>query len=113
MAKPAVKPAPAKRNVAPDPLKVDAKHYTVEFENEKVRVLRIKYAPHEKSPMHSHPALVGIFLTPHHSRHMLSDGTVIEMTGNTGDVRYLDAIEHAPENLSDSPFELIAVELKS
>jgi hypothetical protein len=35
--------------MAQDPVKVDAKHYTVEFENSQVRVLRIKYGPHEKS----------------------------------------------------------------
>ena len=106
-------PAVSKRSVAPDPVEADAQHYTVEFENEKVRVLRIKYGPHEKSAMHSHPPLVGIFLTPHHSRHTLADGTVLEMRGNPGDVRYLDAIEHSPENLSETPFELIAVELKT
>jgi hypothetical protein len=33
--------------MAQDPVKVDAKHYTVEFENAQVRVLRIKYSPHE------------------------------------------------------------------
>jgi hypothetical protein len=103
-------PAPSKQGV--DPVQADAKHYTVEFENEKVRVLRIKYGPREKSTMHGHPALVGIFLTPHHSRHVLADGTVMEMTGNVGDVRYMDGLEHDPENLSDEPFELIAVELK-
>lgn len=27
----------------PDPVIVDSEHYTVEFENDKVRVLRIKY----------------------------------------------------------------------
>jgi len=102
----------ASRQSAPDPLEVDPQHYTVEFENEKVRVLRIKYGPHDQSPMHGHPALVGVFLTPHHSRHTFADGTVIEMTGNPGEARYLDRCEHAPENLSDSPFELIAVEIK-
>ena len=34
-----------------DPVTVDPKHYTVELENEKVRVVRIKYGPHEKSVM--------------------------------------------------------------
>ena len=34
---------------------VDSGHYAVEMENDKVRVLRIKYGPHEKSVMHSHP----------------------------------------------------------
>lgn len=63
--------------------------------------------------MHNHPPLVGVFLTPHQSRHTFPDGRVIEMQGNAGDVRYLDSTEHSPENMSDAPFELIAVELKS
>jgi len=96
-----------------DAVVVDPQHYTVEFENEKVRVLRIRYGPREKSPMHSHPPLVGVFLTPHHSRHTLPDGQVLEMQGNAGDVRYMGRIDHQPENLSDAAFELIAVELKS
>jgi hypothetical protein len=95
-----------------DPVAVDPKHYTVEFENEKIRVLRIKYGPHEKSSMHSHPALVAVFLTPHHSRHTFSDGRIQDMRGATGNVMYMDKCEHAPENPSDAPFELIAVELK-
>lgn len=106
-------PAAPQETSASDPVQVDPKHYTVEFENEKVRVLRIKFGPHEKSKMHRHPPLVGVFLTPHHSRHTFSDGRLEDMRGNTGDVRYMDAIEHAPENASDTPMELIAVELKS
>jgi hypothetical protein len=34
---------------AQDAVTVDSKHYTVEFENSEVRVLRIKYGPGEKS----------------------------------------------------------------
>jgi hypothetical protein len=34
---------------AGDPVAVDPKDYTVELENEKVRVLRIRYGPREKS----------------------------------------------------------------
>ena len=49
--------------MAQDPVKVDSKHYKVEFENDQVRVLRISYGPHEKSVMHEHPASVAIFLT--------------------------------------------------
>ena len=39
-----------------DPVRVDPEHYRVELENEKVRVLRVRYGPHEKSVMHGHPA---------------------------------------------------------
>ena len=41
--------AKAQKVAHADPVKVDSKHYTVEVENEKVRVLRIKYGPHEKA----------------------------------------------------------------
>src|SRR5206468_505661 len=49
--------------VAQDPVKVDPKHYRVEFENAQVRVLHIQYGPHEKSVMHHHPAGVAVFLS--------------------------------------------------
>jgi len=45
-----------------DPVKLDAKHYKVELENDRVRVVRIRYAGHEKSVMHGHPASVAVFL---------------------------------------------------
>ncbi|MGA8149381.1 MAG: hypothetical protein WB952_00270, partial [Terriglobales bacterium] len=53
---------------ADDPVKVDPKHYKVEFENDRVRVVRIKYKPGEKSVMHSHPESVAVFLTDAHSK---------------------------------------------
>src|SRR5437879_4979742 len=46
--------APKPQPIA-DPVKVDPKHYRVDFENDRVRVLRISYGPREKSVMHSHP----------------------------------------------------------
>jgi hypothetical protein len=36
-----------------DSVKVDPKHYKVEYENDRVRVVRIKYKAGEKSVMHS------------------------------------------------------------
>jgi hypothetical protein len=53
----AAKPAPQ------DPVHVDPKHYTVELENDQVRVVRVRYGPHEKSETDGHPALVGVMLT--------------------------------------------------
>lgn len=32
-----------------DPLKADPKHYSLEFENDQVRVLRVRFGPHEKA----------------------------------------------------------------
>lgn len=104
--------AVSRKHHAADPVAIDKKHYKIEFENDKVRVLRIKYGPREKSPMHSHPAFVAVFLTPHHSRHVLADGSVKEIRGNKGDVIYMESTEHEPQNMSDEPFELIGIELK-
>jgi len=104
---------PGAKPWAPDPVVVDPKHYTVEVENEKVRVLRITYGPREKSVMHSHPATVAVFLTEGHHRFTYPDGKSEDITIKAGQVAYFSAFEHDPENLSDKPFEVIVVELKS
>ena len=54
--------------ITDDPVKVDPQHYKVEFENERVRVLRIKYGAGEKSVMHSHPESIAVFLTDAHAK---------------------------------------------
>jgi hypothetical protein len=103
----------SQRKAGADPVKADSKHYKVEFENERVRVLRVSYGPNEKSEMHAHPDTVAIFLTDNHrSRHTYPDGRSEELSGRAGEVRYMEAWEHNPENLTDKPFEVILVELK-
>ena len=99
--------------VGQDPVKVDPKHYTIELENEKVRVLRIKYGPREKSVMHGHPALVGVMLTDGHIRFTYPDGKTEEVSAKAGQVLAFPALDHLPENLENRPFEVVAVELKS
>jgi len=59
---------------ADDPVKVDPKYYKVEFENDRVRVVRIKYAPGKKSVMHSHPESIAVFLTDAHAKFTYPDG---------------------------------------
>jgi quercetin dioxygenase-like cupin family protein len=96
-----------------DPVQVDSKHYTVEHEDEKVRVLRIRYAPGEKSVMHGHPALVGVMLSDAHIRFTYPDGRTEEVTASAGQVLAFPAVEHLPENIGDKEMQVIAVELKS
>src|ERR1700676_1834355 len=103
--------AKAQRKAHADPVSVDPKHYMVELENEKVRVLRIRYGPHEKSAMHGHPALVAVMLTDCNIRFTYPDGKTKEITAKAGQVVNFPALEHLPENLSDRPFEAVAVEL--
>jgi hypothetical protein len=97
---------------AQDPVKVDPKHYKVEFENSQVRVLKIHYGAHEKSVMHHHPDSVVTFLTDAHVKFTLPDGTSSEHTVKAGDAQWNAAGNHLPENLGDSAMEAILVELK-
>ncbi|MBI1894763.1 MAG: cytoplasmic protein [Candidatus Rokubacteria bacterium] len=99
--------------VRQDPVKVDPTHYKTEFENRQVRVLRIRYGPHEKSVMHGHPASVGVHLTDAHARFTFPGGKAEELRVTTGEVRSYPAGDHLPENLSDQPLELVLVELKA
>jgi len=103
---------PAAPVEAQDAIKADPKHYTVEFENDEVRVLRIKYGPHEKSVIHEHPANVAVFLTDVDGKFTLPDGKKVGEFRKAGSVQWDAGGTHLPENVGDKPFELIVVELK-
>jgi quercetin dioxygenase-like cupin family protein len=98
--------------MAQDPVKVDAKHYKVELENEHVRVLKIHYGPHEKSVMHEHPDSVAVFLTDGEVRFGLPDGKTEDTHAKAGTAQFTPAGKHLPENLGDKPFDVMLVELK-
>ena len=94
-----------------DAAKVDSQHYKVESENSSVRVLRVKYGPHEKSVMHAHPDAVAIFLTDSRVKFTYAGGKTEEREMKAGQTLFTPAVEHLPENLSDTDMELILVEL--
>jgi quercetin dioxygenase-like cupin family protein len=99
--------------MAQDPVKVDAKHYRVEFENDQVRVLHVTYGPHEKSVMHEHPAALAVFLTDGQSKFTFPDGKTQDAPIKAGTTMWTAANKHLPENTGDKPFELILVEMKT
>ncbi len=98
--------------LAQDPAKVDPQHCKVEFENAQVRVLHWHIGPHEKVPMHEHPAYVQISLTDQHLRQTSPDGKTREVDSKAGQTRWNGPQKHSAENLSDSASEGIQVELK-
>ena len=97
---------------AEDAVVADPERYTVEFENDKVRVIRVKYGPGDKSVMHTHGPNVAIFLISNKTVFHLPDGTSVDASTVAGETQWADAEEHLPENLSDDPLEVILVELK-
>ena len=98
--------------LAQDATKVDSKHYKVEFENSRVRIVRVHYGPHEKSVMHTHPDAVAIFQTDGRVRFTFPNGKTEERDMKAGTSLYTPATRHLPENLSDGDMEVILVEMK-
>jgi quercetin dioxygenase-like cupin family protein len=96
-----------------DAVKADPQHYKVESENKRVRVLRIKYGPHEKSVMHSHPDSVAIFLTDGRIKFTFPGGKTEERDMKAGQTMFTPAVRHLPENISDGDMEAILVEIKT
>jgi hypothetical protein len=94
------KPSGAVIMPARDPLKVDPKHYSLEFENDQVRVLRVRYGPHEKGVFHEHKLNhIVVYLTD-------------QARGKAGEVRLEDPNSHTEENALDHAVERIAIDLK-
>jgi len=106
---------PSKKITTPlDPVKVDGKDYKVEFENDQVRVLRVKFGPHQGAPMHEHQLnRVVVYLTDQSTRLTSPEGKV-ETTGHkAGEYSWGGPTKHKEENLLDTPFEGIVVEFKN
>lgn len=99
-------------SAAEDSVKVDPRHYRSEFQNDRVRVVRIRYGTGEKSVMHAHPASVAIYLTDGQAKMTLADGQTNSQSMKAGQVQWTDPGKHLPENTSGKPFELVLVELR-
>lgn len=98
---------------APDIVTADPVHASVDFENARLRIVRVRLPAHEKIPMHSHPDRVVINLTDVHVKITLPDGTSGESDTPTGHTNFSKAVVHSGENTGDALWEIIEVELKT
>ncbi len=100
--------------VIPEPDKdstvVASDHYKVEFENDRVRVVRIAYADGDKAAMHSHPEAVGVFLKDMKGEFELPDGTIQEREAKAGDAVLFPAETHSPKAIGEA--SVVLIELK-
>ena len=108
------KPGTGKKIVSKlDPVKIDSKHYKVELENDQVRVIHARFGPHESTPMHEHTLnRVTVFLTNSKIRVTGTDGKVTMTDRKPGEAVWSAPVTHQEENMTDGPFEVIAVEIK-
>ena len=96
-----------------DPVAVNPKMVSVVFENDRVRVLRVHFGPHDHLETHSHPSLVVVSLTVNTRRAYRPDGSHRDATSNPGDVHWREPSTHSVENLTDTPSENIEIEFKN
>ena len=84
-----------------DPLKVDPQHYTLEFDNQQTRVMRVRFGPKEKGKEHTHTfSNVVVYMND-------------QARGKTGDARLDEGPRtHSEENPLDHAVERISIDLK-
>ena len=85
----------------------------VEYENDRVRIVRFHFEPHAKVPMHPAPDLVSTWLTDGHFKLTHPDGTVQDLKVRAGQTEWFDAQMHTGENLGDTPLDFVVVQMKS
>jgi quercetin dioxygenase-like cupin family protein len=101
-------------SAALDPAKIDPKHYHVEFENDQVRVLRVRIPSHQSTPVHTHVLnRVIVYLTDQDIQVTTTDGKSDRLHHKQGEVSWGGPATHKEENMSDHLFEVIAVEIKN
>jgi hypothetical protein len=84
---------------------------TLEFENDRVRVLRVKHAGRERHPQSSRFDRLIIYLTAGHiNRTENAKQEVVRR--KAGEVVWRNRSEHQIENLNDANHEVLIVEFK-
>ncbi len=94
-----------------DPTESNPEFYKVIFENDRVRVLEYKDQPGDATTPHAHPDSVMYTLTSFRRRLVHGDEQR-DVDISAGTVRWLDAQQHAGENIGETPSHSIFIELK-
>jgi quercetin dioxygenase-like cupin family protein len=97
---------------AQDPVKVEPKHYSLNFENDRVQVVSVTYGPHETSALHDHPGGVVVVLTEAHLRFTDENGKTREVFAKPGEVRWYPPFKHRVENLGDTTYRAVYIGVK-
>ena len=95
----------------PDAVTADPTHYSLSFENDVARFLRVKYGPGETSVMRRHLPGCVIYLTDQTFNFTLPDGTTAPASVQAGALGCGDGTVHMPENIAGEA-EFIMVEFK-
>jgi hypothetical protein len=108
--------------VAQDAIATLPDNYTLQFENEWVKVTRVHYPPHAKLPAHAHTALASAYVYLNDSgpvifRHVGGEsGAITRAPTKAGSFRVFRAVPdeiHEVDNTSALPSDFLRVEFKT
>jgi quercetin dioxygenase-like cupin family protein len=83
----------------------------VEFENDQIKVIRGFLAPHQKTPVHSHPYRFGVTLTKNDLM-ITSDGKTAPSQKKAQEIFWSEPVTHQVENVSSEQMQNIEIEFK-
>jgi len=98
--------------MAADPLAVAPDMYSLLFENQQVRVMKVKFQPGQKIKEHSHPDHYVVVEKPGKLRVFTKDGEHQDVDLKQDQVLWMPAQTHWAENIGSTPVELVVNELK-
>ncbi len=96
-----------------DALRVDPQHCRLDFENERVRVLRFMLKAGETVPMHDEKDALLVCVTECQVRLARSDGSKGDVHMEAGGTRWIFAGRRSESNVGAQPVELLFIEMKA
>ena len=96
-----------------DALAVDPKHYRLDLENDRVRVLRLSLQGDEAVPVHDDRAGLLVCVNECHLRFTRPDGRVQDIHLQAGETRWVSEETRSAKNLSPALMEMLYIEMKT
>jgi hypothetical protein len=96
-----------------DPLKIDTRHYRLDYENERVRAIRLTLKADEAVPMHDDVDALAVCIVECHLRFTEPDGHIQDVHMESGETRWLYGDTHSARNLNTNPMEMLFIEVKA
>jgi hypothetical protein len=108
-----LKSAPKGAPMKLDAVRVDPARYKIDFENDRVRIVRLGFGPHEKGMMVEHPPRVLATLTDVAVKLLFADGKTDQRGAPLGVAAWLEGETLLTENANAQPLEVVLIEPKS
>src|ERR1700687_2954965 len=108
-----LKSAPETTTLALDAVRIEPTRFKVVFENDRVRIVRLRFGSRERGVMVSHPPRVLVTLTEVSVKLLFADGRTDERGAPAGVAAWLDSETLQTENARIEPLEVVLVEPRS